>query len=326
MKKMIGFIVVLSNILLYAFIDGYTGDNENESESNDLPYVGMLQLVSHPALDAISEGIVDALEEEGYVHGETMILDFQNAQGDQSNLATMSNRFVSSDADIMVGIATPSAQALANASQDIPIMLGAITDPESAGLVQSNEHPGGNITGVSDQTPVKKQLELIRELLPEATKLGIIYSSSEDNSIIQGNIAEEMAPEFQFETTTMTISSTNDMSQVGAVLASQVDAIWVPTDNMIASAFPTLVEKADEYHIPIFPAVDTMVEEGGVATFGLNQYEIGRKTGKMTAAVLNGEADPATTPVQFAEEGELFINFEKAAELDIVIPDSLTNE
>lgn len=321
MKKMMGFITILSAFLIYAFIDGY--QTESVEGEDNLPYVGILQLVSHPALDDITRGITDALEEEGFVDGETMVLDFQNAQGDQSNLATMSSRFVNREADIMVGIATPAAQALANASQEIPVILGAITDPESSELVESNERPGGNVTGVSDLTPVREQLALIHELLPEVQTLGIMYSSSEDNSIIQGKMAEEFASEFGFDTETMTISSTNDVSQAGSALASKVDAIWVPTDNTIASAFPTLVEQADAQGIPIFPAVDTMVQEGGLATIGLNQYELGRLTGEMAAAVLKGESDPAVTPIQYAEEGDLFINTKKAEELGISISSSM---
>lgn len=324
MKKMIGFIAILTILLTYAFISGLR--TTTETAQKDLPVVGLLQLTSHPALDLITQGIIDSLSEEGFVDGETMILDFQNAQGDQSNLNSMSTRFVSRDADIMIGIATPAAQALANASSDIPIVLGAITDPEASNLVASNEQPGGNITGVSDATPIKEQLSLLKDLLPDAKNIGILYSSSEDNSIVQGKQAEELAKELGFETTTMTVSSTNDVAQIGAALASQVDAVWVPTDNTIASAMNTLVEATDAEGIPIIPAVDTMVEQGGLATVGLNQYELGKLTGKMTAAILKGEIEPATSPIQYLEQGDIFINQEKAAELGITIPQSILEQ
>lgn len=324
MKKMLGFIAILTIVLTYAF---FTDANTTTQPSeNDLPVVGVLQLTSHPALDLISEGIIDALNEAGYVDGETMILDFQNAQGDQSNLTSMSTRFVSRDADVMVGIATPAAQSLANASSQIPIVLGAVTDPETANLVASNEEPGGNITGVSDETPIQEQFALIKEILPEADSIGILYSSSEDNSIVQGEKAAEIAKEMGFETTTMTVSSTNDVSQIGSALASQVDAIWVPTDNTIASAMNTLVETTDAAGIPVFPAVDTMVEQGGLATVGLNQYELGKLTGEMTAAILDGKMDPATTPIQYLEQGDIFINPEKAKELGITLPQNVLEQ
>lgn len=324
MKKMIGFIAILTIILTVAFFSDT--DTTAQPSENELPVVGVLQLTSHPALDLIYEGIVDALNEAGYVDGETMILDFQNAQGDQSNLNSMSTRFVSRDADVMVGIATPAAQSLANASSQIPIVLGAVTDPEASNLVASNEEPGGNITGVSDETPIQEQFELIQEILPEAKSIGILYSSSEDNSIVQGEKAAEIAKEMGFETITMTVSSTNDVSQIGSALASQVDAIWVPTDNTVASAMNTLVEAADAEGIPIIPAVDTMVEQGGLATVGLNQYELGKLTGEMAAAILDGKIDPATTPIQYLEQGDIFVNPEKAEELGITLPQQMMEQ
>lgn len=318
MKKMIGFISILSMILMIAFFRGQT--NSTKQKSEQLPIVGVLQLTSHPALDLIYKGIVDALGEEGFVDGKTMTLDFQNAQGDQSNLNSMSSRFVSHNASLMIGIATPSAQALANSSTKIPIILGAVTDPEGAGLVKNNEQPGGNITGVSDLTPIKEQFELIKNILPQAKKIGILYSSSEDNSIVQANQASEIATSMGYEVITSTVSSTNDVSQVSSSLVNQVDAIWVPTDNTIASAMSTLVSEADKKKIPIFPAVDTMVKEGGLATVGLNQYELGKLTGKMAATVLKGENKPQTMPIQYLKEGTIIINKEKAAQLGITIP------
>ena len=323
MKKMIGFIICLTALLTVAF---FTTSNETTTPDNDVPMVGILQLTSHPALDLIYQGTVDALNEAGYIDGETVLLDFQNAQGDQSNLNSMSTRFVSRGADVMVGIATPSAQALANSSKEIPIVLGAVTDPEGSGLVESNEAPGGNITGVSDLTPIKEQFSLIKEILPDAQTIGILYSSSEDNSIVQAEQAIDIATEMGLETQIMTVSSTNDVAQVGATLASQVDAIWVPTDNTIASAMNTLVTAADSNTIPIFPAVDTMVEEGGLATVGLDQYELGRLTGEMVVAILNGESDPSTTPIQYLDQGDIIINEEKAKELGITIPTHLLEQ
>ncbi len=316
---MIGFIICLVALLTVAFFTTKTETVTKEEK----PMVGILQLTSHPALDLIYKGIVDELNDAGYIDGETMTLDFQNAQGDQSNLNSMSTRFVSRGADVMVGIATPSAQALANSSQDIPIVLGAVTDPEGSGLVKSNEAPGGNITGVSDLTPIKEQFSLIKEVLPEAQKIGILYSSSEDNSIVQAEQAIEIAEEMGLDTQVMTVSSTNDVAQVASTLAAQVDAIWVPTDNTIASAMNTLVSAADSNLIPVFPAVDTMVEEGGLATVGLDQYELGRLTGEMVVAILNGDADPSTTPIRYLDQGTIIINEEKAEQLGITIPTQL---
>lgn len=320
MKKMMGVIAILALILGFAFLQS---NKDSATEPDELPHVGILQLTSHPALDSINQGIMDALEEEGFIEGETMTLDFQNAQGDQSNLNAMSAQFVSKEADVMVGIATPAAQALANASSEIPIILGAVTDPEGAGLVETNEQPNTNVTGVSDVTPIQEQFDLIQTILPDAKTIGLIYSSNEDNSIVQGETAKEIAEAMGYNVVVSTIASTNDVSQVAAVLASQVDAIWVPTDNAIASAMNTLISETDKQTIPVFPAVDTMVEQGGLATIGLDQYELGKMTGKMAAEVLKGEIKPETEPIRYLTEGTVFLNEEKATQLNLVIPESV---
>lgn len=324
---------ILSLFLLIVISGGVTIYQSNNAEANkgsvqeitssEKFYIGLLQYTSHPSLDAIADGIIDTLAEQGYQEGQDIVLDFQNAQGDQSNLNTMANRFVVNEADLMIAIATPSALAVANASNDIPVILGAITDPENVGLVDSNETPGGNITGVSDMTPIAKQLELIRKIQPDAKTLGLLYSSSEDNAVLQGELAAELAKDYGFDTVTRTVSSTNDVSQVTKQLVSEADAIWTPNDNIIASAFPSVVEVANEARIPIYPAVDMMVAQGGLATLGLNQYQIGVKTGEMVAELLRGTIQTATESVRFADETDLVVNFKAAELLGITIPDDL---
>lgn len=304
-----------------------SSDTEESASSNgtttaDFPYIGIMQLASHPALDAITEGIIDQLADEGYVDGETAIIDLQNAQGDQSNMQQIAERFISNEADITVGIATPAAQALANATTDIPIILGAITDPLAANLVASLEEPGGNITGVSDKIPVTEQYELIMELVPEIKTIGFLYSSSEDNSLSSAKEAEEVAKGLGLTVVTKTVNSANDIPQVAEALAQEVDAIWVPTDNVIATSMLSLIEITDAFQIPVFPSVDTMVQEGGLATVGLNQYAIGVQTGAVTAEVLEG-ADPSSFAIQYPDEIELIINTKKAEELNIEVPSDI---
>lgn len=298
-------------------------DTTEEHAVEDAQYVGLLQFTAHPSLDAITQGVIDTLADNGFVDGETITLDLQNGQGDQSNLNSMSTRFVQNEADLMIAIATPAALAAANASNEIPLLLGAITDPENVGLVESNEAPGGNVTGVSDMTPIEEQLELIRQIQPDATTLGLLYSSSEDNSILQGELAAELASQYGFETVTRTVSSTNDVSQVAQQLVAEVDAIWTPNDNVVASAFPSVLEVSNNAGIPVYPAVDMMVAQGGLATLGLNQYEIGVRTGEMAVQLLNGEIEPATTPVVRADVTDLVINFETAELLGLTIPEDL---
>lgn len=318
------FVVISGGITMYQSknTEANKGSVQVITPSEQL-YIGLLQYTSHPSLDAIADGIIDTLAENGYEDKENIVLDFQNAQGDQSNLNTMANRFVMNEADMMIAIATPSALAVANVTEDIPIILGAITDPENVGLVASNEAPGGNVTGVSDMTPIAKQLELIRQIQPEAKTLGLLYSSSEDNAVLQGELAAELAKEYGFDTVTRTVSSTNDVSQVAKQLVSEVDAIWTPNDNIIASAFPSVVEVANEARIPIYPAVDMMVAQGGLVTLGLNQYQIGVKTGEMIVELLKGTIQTATEAVRFADETDLVVNYEAAELLGITIPDEL---
>ncbi|MDN6408711.1 MAG: ABC transporter substrate-binding protein [Tetragenococcus halophilus] len=307
--------------------DQLLAENQQGPDRNDDHfYIGLLQYTAHPSLDSISQGIIDMLAENGYVDGESITLDFQNGQGDQSNLNTMSTRFVSNDADLMIAVATPAAMAVANASSDIPVLLGAVTDPENVDLVDSNEEPGGNVTGISDMSPIDQQLDLIRQIQPEAETIGLLYSSSEDNSILQANMAEKMATEYGFETVKRTVSSTNDVAQVTQQLVTEVDAIWTPNDNVVASAFPNVLEVSNEAQIPVYPAVDMMVAQGGLATLGLNQYQIGVKAGEMAVELLEGDIEPATAPVRFAEETDLVINYETAELLNITIPESLAED
>lgn len=296
------------------------------TKAKALPEVGVLQFVSHPALDDIYQGMLDELANQGFVDGETVNITFQNGQADQSKLTNMTGQLLSKDPDVLVGIATPAAQALANQTQQVPIILGAISDPEAAGLVKSNQAPGGNITGVSDQAPIEEQIKLIRTLVPDIETIGVIYSSAEDNSLSQVEKFKELAEKNKIVVKTYAEPSTNEISQMTHVMTNEVDAIYTPTDNLIASAFQTIVGIADDVNIPIFPSVDTMVEEGGLATIGINQYELGIQTGRMVAGVLNEELTVSETPIYTFDTGDLLINEEQAKKLGIKIPEKLIKE
>lgn len=316
-------IIVLFIFLTYAF---FTEKNNMESAQHKTPTVGILQLMSHPALDSIHKGIIAGLKEEGYVPGKNIKIDFQNAQNDQSNLKTMSSKFANEDADLSIGIATPSAQALANSISDRPVILGAITDPKGANLVKNNNHPGGNITGVSDQAPLKRQLGLIKQLMPKMKTLGIIYTSSDDSAVAQYKMFKKICEQEKVPLKAYSISNTNDLNQVAQQAVNSVDAIYVPTDNTIAGAISTLVGAAGQAKVPVFPAVDTMVKSGGVATYAVDQYQLGVATGKMSAEILKGKKKPATTPIKYFKKGKLIINLKAAKKYNINIPASLMKE
>lgn len=320
MKRLYGFIIILFIFLGFAFVKEQP---TNSKQINQTPTVGILQLMSHPALDSIHRGIVAGLKAGGYTEGHNLKIDFQNAQNDQSNLKTMSTKFADENTDVAIGIATPSAQALANTISNRPVVLGAITDPKGANLVQNNNRPGKNITGVSDQAPLAEQLGLIQRLMPHLKTLGIVYTSSDDSAVAQYKKFAALCKQKHVHLKAYSIANTNDLNQVAQQMARSVDAVYVPTDNTIAGAMSTLVAATNQAGIPVFPAVDTMVKDGGVATYSVDQYQLGVSIGKMTAKILQGKANPATTPIEFVRHGKLTINENQAHKLGIQIPDDL---
>ena len=325
-KSIYLFGALLVLVIIGALFFKPSGDKNKETNTSNAAAtqtenvkIGVLQLLSHPALDAIYKGLQDELKNEGYEVGKNLEIDLQNAQGDQSNLASMSEKLVSGDNNILVGITTPATLALANNTKETPIIMGGITYPVEAGLIASESKPGNNITGVSDRTPIKQQLEIMKQVLPNMKKVGILYTSSEDNSVKQAEEAEKYAKELGLEVKVSTIANTNDIQQVTESLASQVDAIFVPIDNTIASAMATVVKATDAKKIPVFPSADTMVADGGVLGLGVDQYQIGVETAKMVVEVLKG-AKPADTAIRLANQGVIYLNEEKAKELGITIP------
>lgn len=285
--------------------------------------IGICQLSEHVALDAAYEGFVDGLEEAGYVDGENIEIDYQNAQGDQSNCPTIALKLVNDQSDLILAIATPAAQACANATEEIPILVTAVTDPAASGLVEDNTAPGSNISGTSDLTPVKEQLDLMMQLLPDTEKIAILYCSSESNSEIQAELAMEAAEELGIETIEATVSNSNEIQQVVQNLIGKADAIYAPTDNIIAAGMQTVSLVANPAGLPIICGEEGMVKNGGLATNGINYYNLGKQTAAMAVKILEGEAEPATMPIEYLEDVETVINAATAEELGIEIPEDL---
>ena len=313
-KIFIAFALLLVCVLGYGVYSSNKGEDTNKTQNKEVK-VGVLQLLSHPALDQIYKGLEDGLAKEGYKVGENLKIDLQNAQGDQSNLASMGQKLVTDNNDILVGITTPATLSLSNATKDKPIIMAGITYPVEAGLIKSEDKPGNNITGVSDRTPIKQQLEVMK-------KVGILYTASEDNSVKQAQEAEKLAKELGLEVKVSSIANTNDIQQVTESLASETDAIFVPIDNTIASAMSTVVKVTDAKKIPVFPSADTMVADGGVLGIGVDQYQIGVETAKVVAKVLKGE-DTKNMPIVLANEGVIYLNEAKAKQLGIEIPNEV---
>lgn len=302
-----------------------SGENSEPSSTEEVLRIGILQTTSHPSLDEIREGSIEGLKERGYMEGENIEIIFQNAQGDQSLLNTMAGNMVEEELDLLIGIATPAQQALANATNDIPIVMGAVADPIGAGLVDSLEEPGGNITGVQNKTPVEDQLKLALEALPEASRIGLLYSSGEDNAAYESQRATETIEEFGAKAVPYTVSSTNELQQMVGVMTQEVDVIYLPVDNTIASAFDVVVQEATQAGVPLIPTVDLMIAQGGLLTVGINQFDMGVETGRLAAELLEG-ADPATTPVFVMDKGEILVNHTQAETLGIDIPESILEE
>lgn len=322
-KIFISFIVLLVCVLGYGLYSSNKGEEKNVEEKK--VKVGVLQLLSHPALDQIYKGLEDGLAKEGYTVGKNLQLDLQNAQGDQSNLVSMGQKLVSDNNDLLVGITTPATLSLSNATKDKPIIMAGITYPVEAGLIKSENNPGNNITGVSDRTPIKQQLEVMKQILPKMKKVGILYTASEDNSVKQAQEAEKLAKELGLEVKVSTVANTNDIQQVTETLAAETDAIFVPIDNTIASAMATVVKVTDAKKVPVFPSSDTMVADGGLLGIGVDQYKIGIETAKVIAKVLKG-ADTKTMPVVLANEGVIYLNETKAKQLGIEIPQDIKDK
>ncbi|MCO6541055.1 MAG: ABC transporter substrate-binding protein [Lactobacillus sp.] len=321
MKRMVALIGILAAFLVVAFFN-----EGGQLTAQAKPRVGVLTLMHHPALDQIQEGFTAGLAQKGYHNGKNVDIDYQNAQGDQSNLKTMASKLVNENSNVVVGITTPASQSLANATKKIPLVLGAVTDPKAAGLVHNFKRPGGNITGVSNLSPVADQLRLIKEFLPHLQTLGVIYTSSDSSAVAEHKLIVQKAREMKIPLKSYSIANSNDLNQVSQEMLQHVDAVIVPADNVIAGAMQTLVKNSDAVHKPVFPAVDTMVKQGGVATYSINQYKLGIIGGHLTAAILQGKKQPATTPIEYVRHGDPVVNLKQAQKLGLQVPKRFLKE
>ena len=309
-----------------AIVGGLTGCGKEEAASQGgktLIPIGIVQLVEHEALDAANRGIVDALAERGYKEGVNVTIDRQNAQADQSNLQNIAARFVSNDSKILFAIATPAAQTLAAATKTIPIVATAVTNFEVAKLVASNEKPGGNVTGVSDINPVAEQFALLMKFAPDAKAIGTIYNSSEINSTYQIELLKKAASAAGVEVVEASVSSVNDIQQAVASLKGKVGGIYLPTDNIIASAVPVLMKSVFEAGIPTVAGEGGMVRAGVLASIAVDYYTLGKMTGAMGADILDGKKKPADMPIQSQKAEKVLVNLKTAETMGIKIPEDI---
>lgn len=291
------------------------------SASEGQKTIGVIQYVQHVALDSAREGFVQALADNGYVDGDKIALDIQNAQADASNLATISDRFVANNVDLVLAIATPAAQSIAGKTTTIPILGTAITDYVVARLVDSNEVPGTNVSGTTDMNPVADQIKLIKELFPETKTVGVLYTSSEDNSVLQAKLAKDAIEAEGMTYTEATVTSSNDVQQATQSIVDSCDAIYIPTDNVFASSMPVVYEVATAAKKPLIGGEAGMVKSGGLATLGINYYDLGYQTGLMAIRVLNGE-DVSKMPIETATKMDYTFNSTYADAIGFTIPEA----
>lgn len=318
-KKLIGIIMIL--VLMMSLFSGCT--NKSDVDSDKIK-IGITQIIEHPALDAARSGFIDALDKNGYKDGENIIIEVQNAQGDIPTAQIIAKNFASDKKDLILAIATPTAQAAYNATKDIPILITAVTDPIDAGLAKAWDKTETNVTGTSDLAPIQKQFELMKKLLPNVKTIGILYNTSEANSVLQVQMAKDIASKLNLNVKLSGVTNTNEVAQSTDVLIGNVDAIYIPTDNTIASAIALVVSKCNENNIPVIGSEAAHVNNGALATEGIDYYKLGFQTGEMAVEVLKGKK-PQDMAVTTLKSTELVINMDAAKKLNIEIPDELKN-
>ena len=293
--------------------------------ATDTYNIGISQFVQHPALDAATEGFTQAFIDAGYVEGKTVNFDVKNANAEQATAVTIAQGFATSDNDLILAVATPAAQAAAQAITDKPILFTAVTDAVSAELVDSNEKPGSNVTGTSDLAPLDEQLKMLQEIVPDAKKVGIVYASGEVNSEVQVKAAEDAAKDLDLEIVTKTVTTANDIAQATEALGD-VDAIYVPTDNLVVSGISSLVQVAEEKKIPVIGAEAGTVEGGAVATLGIDYTDLGHQTGEMALKILKDGAKPADLPVEVSKKFTYVVNPGAAERMGVEIPKQILDQ
>ncbi|ASC57495.1 ABC transporter substrate-binding protein [Vibrio vulnificus] len=284
--------------------------------------VAVSQIVEHPALDATRQGLLDGLKAKGYVEGENLEFDYKTAQGNPAIAVQIARQFVGESPDVLVGIATPTAQALVSATRSIPVVFTAVTDPVGAKLVKSMEQPGKNVTGLSDLSPVSQHVDLIKELLPNAKAIGVVYNPGEANAVTLVELLKKSAAEKGLKVVESTALKSADVQSATQAIAAKSDVIYAPTDNTVASAIEGMIVAANQAKKPVFGGATSYVEKGAIAGLGFDYYQVGVQTADYVAAILEGQ-EPGKLDVKVATGSDLVVNQGTAEKLGITIPASV---
>ena len=326
-KKMISLMITAALLTAFAGCGAATSASGSENSSGGENYtIGISQFAEHGSLDNCREGFLEGLKGEGLEEGKNLTVKVNNAASDMGTAAQIAQSFAADDMDLICAIATPAAQAAYNAAMDkgIPVIYTAVTNPEEAQLADSDGNPVGAVTGTSDQLPVEAQLKMIRELLPEAKTIGILYTTSEANSVYSISQYEKLAGDYGFTLETAGVTSTSEVSLAAADLLDKVDCLTNLTDNTVVSALPSILDAANKKNIPVFGSEIEQVKIGCLAAEGLDYINLGKETGKMAAKILKGEASAEEMNYELLTDSSLYINQAVADNLGITIPDSMT--
>ncbi len=318
--------LILSAVLGASALAGCSG-SEKSSTGEKTYKVGVTQISDHPSLDNCRNGFIEGLKEEGYIEGENLDIDFQSAQDVPANASQIAQNFASTGKDLVCGIATPSAQALYTAcyEKNIPVIFNAVSDPVAAKLAVSETEAMDGITGISDALPVEDQLKLIRAVLPEAKKIGILYTTSEANSVSTLETYKKLAPQYGFEIVESGVGQKSEIPQAADIILSKVDCVSNMTDNAVVASLSVLLEKANAAKIPVFGSEEEQVKNGCIASAGLDYFNLGIQAGKMAARVLGGEK-VSDIPYETFKESKLTVNSGVAAQLGITLPEEIVSK
>lgn len=284
--------------------------------------VAVSQIVEHPALDATRQGLVDGLKAKGYEQGKNLDFDYKTAQGNPAIAVQIARQYVGERPDVLVGIATPTAQALVSATRDIPVVFTAVTDPVGAKLVKKLEQPGKNVTGLSDLSPVDQHVELIQEIMPDVKSIGVVYNPGEANAVSLMKLLKESTEKRGIELVEATALKSADVQTATQAIAAKSDIIYALIDNTVASAIEGMIVSANQAKTPVFGAATSYVERGAVASLGFDYYQIGVQTADYVAQILEGE-DPGKIDVKVAKGSDLVINATAAKKLGLAIPQTV---
>ncbi|MEI0489274.1 ABC transporter substrate-binding protein [Brachyspira pulli] len=318
--------IIIISVILLVFITTFSiskANNVSKIKNENIINIGISQMIEHDALDLIYKGIVDELNKYYKSSNKKIVIDYQNAQGEQANCNTIAQKFVNDKNDIIIAIGTPSAQSVVNLTKDIPVIVSGIGDPIGARLVTNLNKPNVNVTGTINLPPIEKQIDLMHKLLPNAKKIGLLYCSSEINSIYQIKLAKEKLDSLGLEYVDLTVANANEINQMMLSAVNKVDAIFSPTDNIIANSMANVAMIEESEKLPVVCADAGMTKIGGTVTYSVDYYDMGILTAKKAIEVLEGIKDIKNIPLETVDSYNFVVNTNMIKTLGLTIPEDI---